>query len=176
MTTTQIRFKARGSTARVILHDSHTTPDVDHMGQVARWAALARTGGIGMGLIDTGYHFVIERDGHTVETRDRRLIGSHTPGHNLDSIGVCLVGGREKWSDGGVDNFTQDQWQALWRLMDDLRDHYGHLQLLAHTEVQKYRNKTLPKCPPLDMDDVRQELALYDAEQRMKTYGRPQGT
>lgn len=172
MSRPRIVFKKRGFTKRIILHDSHTTPDVGTMEEVPRWAALARRGALEMGLVDTGYHFIIERNGKVIETRDRREIGSHTPGHNMDSIGICLVGGRERWTDEGVDNFTKPQWESLYSLVGELRDPVRDLQLYAHTEVQRYRNKRLPKCPPVDMDDVRQELALMEAEERMKTYGR----
>lgn len=159
-----IVYKARRETTRIILHDSHTTPEVEKGCEVSRWAAMAKDGGLRMGLLGVGYHFVVERDGEIVETRRRHLVGTHTPGHNMDSIGVCLVGGREAAFPGeGIDNFTFKQRRALIQLLAALRGEYGKdVQVVGHTEVQKYRNKSLADCPALDMDELRQDLALYE--------------
>lgn len=158
-----ITYKARSETNRIIVHDSHTNPDVERGCEVSRWAATAKDGGLKMGLLGVGYHFIIERDGTVVETRRRHLIGTHTPGHNLDSIGICLVGGREHFSGAvGVDNFTRRQRRALLSLLSGLRAEYGKIDVVGHTEVQKYRNKSLADCPALDMDELRQDLALFE--------------
>ncbi|CAE7866145.1 unnamed protein product, partial [Symbiodinium necroappetens] len=117
--------------------------------------------GLKMGLLDIGYHFIIERDATVVETRDRHLIGTHTPGHNLDSIGICLVGGRELGMEGGVNNFLKVQLDTLFDLIFNLRTEFGFLKLVGHSEVQKYRNRMLPDCPALEMDDLRQDLDFY---------------
>lgn len=114
-----------------------------------------------MGLLDIGYHYIIERDGEVVEGRGRDVIGSHTPGHNMDSIGVCLVGGREEEGGDGVDNFTRDQRLSLLRLLHELRQVYPGIKLKGHSEVQKYRNRSLPPCPPIDMDELRMDLDYY---------------
>jgi len=161
----QIKYKARTATTRIILHDSHTVPGEP-------WKALARDGGLKMGLLGIGYHFIIERDGGPIETRERHLIGTHTPGHNMDSIGVCLVGGRDHFPMSGgfqpslehTDNFTLEQRHALFDLVLELRATFGPIPLLGHTEVQKYRNRNLPPCPCIDMDDLRQDLEVYALE------------
>lgn len=170
--TSLIRYKPRKATTRIILHDSHTDPSVVGTADVPRWSALARRGALEMGLLDTGYHYIIERDGKVSEGRSRHLIGTHTPGHNMDSIGICLVGGRSKNSHIGEDNFTALQWHSLFLLIIDLSCEYGHLDVYSHTEIQKYRNKSLPDCPPVDMDDVRQELALFKLDWR-NVYDKP---
>lgn len=163
---TLIKYKRRKTTTRIILHDSHTDPDIGSSEEVPRWKALARDGALRMGLLDTGYHYIIERDGFCGAGREVGLIGTHTPGHNMDSIGVCLVGGRER--DGSPDNnFTSRQWRSLFLLIAHLKVLYGDLELVGHSEIQKYRNKALPDCPPVDMDDVRQELALYEHNRRL---------
>jgi len=44
-----------------------------------------------------GYHYLIEKDGRTIQTRDIDEIGAHTlGGWNMKSIGVCLVGNFHK--------------------------------------------------------------------------------
>lgn len=152
-----IKYKPRTSTTRIILHDSHTAPG-------ERWHPEARDGGLKMGLLGIGYHFIIERDGGPIETRKRDLIGTHTPGHNMDSIGVCLVGGRSHRNGDHENNFTDGQIVTLFQLVLKLREQFGPIPLLGHTEVQKYRNRNLPNCPCLDMDDLRQDLEVFALE------------
>lgn len=166
MTSSAIRYKRRATTTRIILHDSHTTPDITSGDEVPRWKALARDGALRMGLLDIGYHLIIERDGTVAEGRDIELVGTHTPGHNMDSIGVCLVGGRLDMDTSG-DNFTSDQWAALFSSIYELKGRFGALDVLGHSEVQRYRNRALPNCPPVDMEDVRQELLLYEHNRRI---------
>lgn len=156
-----IKYRDRKETRLVILHDSHTRPDVTQVEDVPRWAVLAHSGGLKMGLLSIGYHYIIERDGEVVECRGREKIGSHTPGHNLDSIGVCLVGGREWDVEDGIDNFTEDQKRSLLRLLHSLRQAYPGIRLKGHSEVQRYRDKRHPPCPPIDMDLLREDLDLY---------------
>ena len=66
-----------------------------------------------------GYHFVIDTDG-TVETgRKEGETGAHVKGHNLNSFGICLVGGitKDKRNHG---EYTEAQWKALHRLLRQL--------------------------------------------------------
>lgn len=172
-----VRFKVRPYTRRIILHDSHTEVAAKRIEDVTRWEWAAKENGLRMGLISIGYHFIVERGGHgIVETRDRHLVGTHTPGHNMDSIGICLVGGREAGMAGvGIDNFTKTQIEDLFLLYDELFEEYGELEIKGHSEVQKYRNRALPDCPPIDMDEHRQDYALWrhnrDVYRRLKDDG-----
>lgn len=161
MTTSLLRYKPRAETRLLIIHDSHTLPDVCATEDVPRWSVLAHAGGLKMGLLSIGYHFIIERDGKVVECRGRELIGSHSPGHNMASIGICLVGGREEIEGDGVDNFTHDQRRNLLCLIHELRQAYPGVRLKGHSEVQRYRNRSHPKCPSLDMDLLREDADLY---------------
>lgn len=159
---TLIRYKNRTETNRIILHDSHTTPEIVKGDQVERWAGVAREGGLHMGLLGIGYHFIIERDGTKVIGREVNLIGTHTPTHNLDSIGICLVGGREDGAPNiGVDNFTGKQRLTLFKIIERLEETYGELQIVSHSEVQKYRNRQLPPCPPIDMELLRADYKIF---------------
>ena len=71
-----------------------------------------------------GYHFVIDLDG-TVETgRDINTVGAHCQGHNTGSIGICYIGGLDE--DGNPkDTRTPEQYAAMHRLVDKLRNEYG---------------------------------------------------
>lgn len=162
-----ITYRKRAFTKKIIIHDSHTEPEQGGYEDVTRWAMQAKLGGLRMGLLSTGYHYIIERDGERVVARDRESIGSHTPGKNLESIGICLVGGREFDTHEGVDNFTRDQRRAILRLIEELMAKYkdiGIEDIVGHSEVQKYRNRQLPKCPPMDMNMFREDVKLYVEE------------
>lgn len=156
-----IRYKNRERTSLIILHDSHTRPDAVGAQDVPRWAALAHANGLKMGLLSIGYHFIIERDGVVVECRPRDQIGSHTPSLNMESIGVCLVGGREEEGGDGVDNFTGEQRRSLLRLMHELKTAYPGARVKGHSEVQRFRRRSEPPCPPIDMDLLREDIELF---------------
>lgn len=139
-----IHYKPRSKTSRIILHDSHTGPEVTNAAEHLR--VLGRV----KGLLDVGYHLVIERDGRLVQTRPLNVIGSHLPGHNHDSIGICLAGNEER-------GFTEAQLEALQGLinMPGLRE----LPLLGHYEIPRSGTRRSGcKCPCLDMNKLRKDL------------------
>lgn len=153
----RIRWKKRTATRRIILHDSHTTEDVETVQDYLRQKAHQ------MGLLDIGYHAIIERDGVVIETRQHELIGSHTPGHNLDSIGVCLIGGMGLH--GPEDNFTRSQRVGLFGLLRYLQQFYSAdgaqpLPIVGHTELQAFVGRKEP-CPCLDIEMLREDYAYY---------------
>lgn len=158
----EVRYKDRTETNLIILHDSHTRPEVTSAGEVLRWSPAAHVGGLEMGLLSIGYHDIIERDGTLVECRPHWKIGTHTPGFNMDSIGICLVGGREEIGGDGVDNFTPEQRYTLLRRIHEYRQLYPTIKAVkGHSEVQRYRRRDLPPCPPIDMDLLREDIELY---------------
>lgn len=149
-------YRTRPSTEFLILHDSHTVP-------APNGEAFLRWRGRQNGLLDVGYHFVIERDGATIVTRPEDAIGSHCAGYNHNSIGVCLIGGLD--AEAPTDNFTADQRAALCTLYARLRGTYGpHLRVLGHTELARFvgRRRHQP-CPCLDMGVLRDQLARFQA-------------
>lgn len=90
-------------------------------------------------LANVGYHYVIPLDGTTEEGRSLAEVGAHAAGHNLRSIGVCLI---------GTDQFTPVQWGALRSLAHALRIHIPHLRIIGHRDVNP--GKT---CPGFDVAD-----------------------
>lgn len=161
MATPLIRYKDRTETSLIIIHDSHTLPEVCKMEDVPRWADLAFVNGLKMGLLSIGYHAIIERDGTIVECNEYGKVGAHTPGFNMESIGICLVGGREEVDGDGVDNFTPEQRAALLILLKDLKAKYPEARIKGHSEVQKYHRRGHPPCPPIDMDLLREDVELF---------------
>ncbi len=55
-----------------------------------------------------GYHFVIEVDGNIALGRSLEEIGAHVQGHNLNSIGICMI---------GTDSYSTAQWASLKQLL-----------------------------------------------------------
>lgn len=86
----------------------------------------------GMGFSATAVHFVIERDGTTVQTRDLKLPGLLANKHNSSAIQVCLIGGVDE--DGEIaKNFTREQLKALDKIVAENQD-----------LVPRYDHNTLP--------------------------------
>lgn len=154
-----ITYKLRPHTRVIILHDSHTKPGIERVVNWLRW------NGRKQGLLDIGYHFVIDRDGHLTEARPMALIGTHTPGHDMDSIGVCLIGGLDDSEPPRVvDNFTEDQKRTLFDLVRKLKRDYGGISLAGHDELTQGRHrrgKQAHACPSCDMTDLRQDYQQY---------------
>ena len=86
----------RKETKYVVIHCADTPADMDvGAADIRRWHVDER------GWDDVGYHWIIKRSGQLEPGRDQRLQGSHALAVNSKSIGVCLV--------GRGDIFTEDQ-------------------------------------------------------------------
>lgn len=131
-------WRPRPVTARVILHGG--PGDYDFL--------LAQ--GRRKGLLAVGYHFIIDTLGGVTSGRPLEAIGSHTPGHNEDSVGVWLS-----------HPFSEAQRKALAGLHHRLECLYGPLSLVAHKELPRSRS---PQCPALDMDDLRNFIRKENAD------------
>lgn len=167
-----LMYRARPRTEGIMLHATHTPPSRSN---IEHWLlANGRT----MGLLTTGYHFVLPRGGRSViECRPVTAMGTHCKGTaNQKFIGVCLVGGMGEpcgfFKTGTVcdqcgapesgpetpcnqpeDNFTQFQRENLKALVGYLRGLYGPLPLVGHSEERPGHKR---QCPPIDMEEARQ--------------------
>lgn len=106
------------------------------------------------GLLDIGYHLIVDRDGCIHRIRELDTMGSHTPGYNHESIAVCLVGG--KGDDGKpANNFSSQQREAVKLLaMAFLREHPDG-QVKGHKELKGYG---WSHCPAFPMHGLRKDL------------------
>lgn len=66
-------------------------------------------------LTAIGYHYVIDLDGTLWTGRHPDETGAHAVGHNQRSVGLCLVGGRERDA-----KYTAAQWDTLAQLVRQL--------------------------------------------------------
>lgn len=87
------------------------------------------------GLSGCGYHFFVRKDGSVWTGRPEIAIGSHTIGHNKNSIGICAEGNFMK------EEMSANQKNSLTELGKYLKDKYGIENIYGHREL----NPT--KCP-----------------------------
>lgn len=124
--------------SKVVVHCSDTpdTRDVD-IAEIRRWHVKER------GFSDVGYHYAVKRDGTLEKGRPEYQIGAHVQGHNLDSIGICLV---------GRTLFSPEQLATLKKLLNDLlsRYHLSKTQVLAHNELDPHKT-----CPNMTGAELR---------------------
>ena len=74
-------------------------------------------------------------------------MGAHTYRHNLDSIGICYVGGVEKDGKTPKDTMTEMQEIAMLELIKSLRVIFGKLNLHGHNEFSS------KACPSFDVQE-----------------------
>lgn len=96
------------------------------------------------GFDDIGYHYVIRRDGTLEFGRELNTPGAHAKGHNANSAGICLVGGKGANFDPEF-NYTQAQMKKLGYLIAILRDMFPGLDVFGHNEVSE------KACPCFDV-------------------------
>ena len=113
---------------RVILHHTASAMASTSVDDILRWHLQRGMSGI-------GYHFVIAPDGVIHNTRWIQRVGAHTRGHNLDSVGIALIGNFER------ETPTSAQVNALVTLLKDLQREYGIARLQLHGDL------TPTKCP-----------------------------
>ena len=100
----------------IIIHCSDTQEGCDVTAQQIRtWHTIPKAQG-GPGFRDIGYHDVIRLDGTVEYGRPYADAGAHCLDHNLNSIGICYIGGRKIKDDGDWewgDTRTPEQKEAL---------------------------------------------------------------
>jgi N-acetylmuramoyl-L-alanine amidase len=123
---------------RIIIHCADTPANMDvGVAEIRQWHVLPPPKG--RGWSDIGYHYVVRRNATVEKGRDDTAMGAHASGHNADTIGICIVGGK-----GGF-NFTFPQLVATAELIDKLREKYGPLKVIGHRDVDSGK-----ECPTFD--------------------------
>lgn len=118
----------------IILHCSDTPFNKDfHASDIRKWH-------IERGFNSIGYHFVVDLDGEIEYGRSVFQSGAHCYNHNLHSIGICYIGGRDI-NGLTADTRTDEQKKSLIKLIAYLRDEYGNIPVHGHNE---YSNKDCP--------------------------------
>ena len=121
----------RKQTTHIIIHCSATPPSMDiGAREIDKWHRQR-------GFLKIGYHFVIRRSGEIEFGRKVDEPGAHCKYQNGTSVGICLVGGVKEDKKTPEENFTEDQWWALKKVISDLRRRYPHAQIAGHNEFDK---------------------------------------
>ena len=132
--------KVKRVVRKIIVH--HT--GFDGAFSVQRWYDIHRSHQR-KGWRGIGYHYGVSPEGRIYALRPANLVGSHTLGHNADSIGVVVWGYKKK---------TPEAIEALAKLVAYLCDLYD-CPFYFHSDL----GKTI--CPYLDKDDFSKRVQRY---------------
>ena len=87
----------------------------------------------GNGWSDIGYSYVISIDGSIEDGRPIQRSGAHVKGHNLKSVGICLVGGIDN-KGKSVPNFTKEQLRSLRILITFIKTAHPIERVVGHRD------------------------------------------
>ena len=131
---------------RIVVHcsDSGDSQDIGRK-EIDEWHKAR-------GWHSIGYHWVIRRDGTIEQGRPEHMIGAHVSGHNLDTIGICLVGRKD---------FTA-QLPALYGMLSGLLAKYklDYSSIYGHYQLDP--NKT---CPNINIPQLILDLKAFQSRQ-----------
>lgn len=114
------------------------------------------------GWYDVGYHFIILVNGSIEFGRPLNRQSAGTPGHNKDSISICLIGGNDK--DGNIKcNYTDEQKKALRLLVEGLRATYG----ISASEVYGHNDKMLEDSL-IEPEDYLNHCPLFNVKELLE--------
>ena len=135
--------RALSTITEIVVHCSATRPEWMHNQTTEEKRAEIRRWHLARKFSDFGYHALIDRDGTVVQGRNINETGAHVKGHNLHTLGVCLVGGFGSSADDRFsENFTAEQDAALRKWIVDVNKIVGR-QLMV-TGHNQYANKACP--------------------------------
>lgn len=124
----------------IVIHCADTPAKMDiGAAEIDRWHRKNGWNGI-------GYHYVIRRDGSLEHGRKVTQPGAHVYGHNRESLGICLVGGRSDEGLTSENNFTPEQFGCLAGLVLELGLAFPAAQVVGHRDLDKRK-----ACPSFDV-------------------------
>lgn len=126
---------------KIIIHCTATREGEDISPSTIREWHLAR------GFKTIGYHFVIALDGRVYVGRPLSEVGAHCKGYNKNSIGICYVGGLDKYGKP-KDTRTCAQKIILKRMVGALKQSFPNATIHGHNE---FANKD---CPCFDVSEL----------------------
>ena len=100
----------------------YTVKDVDRWHRSQGWDCI-------------GYHYLIYRDGTVANGRDVDKVGAHCSGWNRYSIGICYVGGLAKDGKTAKDTRTDEQKDAIIKLLRQLKALYPKAVIRGHRDL-----------------------------------------
>lgn len=127
-------IKSKRIINEIIIHCSATVEGKDYTTEDIKKWHKAR------GFSDIGYHYIIYRDGSIHNGRNVNISGAHCTNHNAHSIGICYIGGVDKYNKP-KDTRTLEQKNSLKNLLLKLKVLYPKATIHGHNE---YANKACP--------------------------------
>lgn len=127
-------IKSKRIINEIIIHCSATVEGKDYTTEDIKKWHKAR------GFSDIGYHYIIYRDGSIHNGRNVNISGAHCTNHNAHSIGICYIGGVDKYNKP-KDTRTLEQKNSLKNLLLKLKVLYSKATIHGHCE---YANKACP--------------------------------
>lgn len=105
-----------------------------------------------------GYHFVIDLDGTVELGRAVRDVGAHVYGYNKNSIGICYIGGLDRYGNP-ADTRTPEQRKALRILVNHMKTTFPGAKVVGHRDLSPDVNgdgiiekwEWLKECPCFDV-------------------------
>lgn len=99
-----------------------------------------------------GYHYVIDTDGTVEPGRDPNEIGAHVAGHNVYSLGICMV---------GTSHYPVLAWQSLQTLVQILQREHRYPLIQGHRDLSSdldgdgtvEPHEWLKTCPGFSVSD-----------------------
>ena len=126
-------FAARSRTDLIVIHCADTPAKMDvGATEIRKWHKER-------GWKDIGYHFVIRRNGEIEKGRHHAQVGAHVLGFNNTSLGICMVG-REQ-------NYSEAQWRSLAYLVLQATRYYKGTKVVGHCDLDPVKKK---HCPGFD--------------------------
>ena len=86
------------------------------------------------GFLGIGYHFVVRRDGRVEKGRALQRASAFIPGHNSNSIAICMVGG-ENENGHELGNYMTEQFDSLLRLLSGLSQTFPDAEVMGHRDL-----------------------------------------
>ena len=99
------------------------------------------------GWSDIGYTYYITFDGTVHRGRDVEIVPAAQRGHNTGTIAICLSGLRE-------DDFTQEQFESLRNLCEQIDDRIPDATFHGHCEVSDKKCPVFDYCSVLGLDHL----------------------
>lgn len=137
-----MNYTPRTSTDFIAIHCSDTRPSQDiGEAEIRGWHTQK-------GWTDIGYNIVIRRDGRVEIGRPLDYQGAHVAGFNRNSLGVCLVGGKDEKS-GPSNNFTLAQFTSLITTLKFLKLYAPSATIQGHRDFPNVAKD----CPCFDVGE-----------------------
>ena len=120
----------RKQTKYIVIHCAATKPSMNiDIEDITDWH-------VARGFRGCGYTKVITRSGEIQNGRDLNEVVAANKGYNSVSCAICLVGGvTEEDHTKAENNFTEEQWIALEKVLEELTEAFPKAKIIGHNQI-----------------------------------------